>query len=301
LPHVGIEIDRKGYKAMTKSNKTIEQSEAKTFTVTTGLSERTFREAHGILANAYRERLLIERASQGTEFNVETFYADNDIAEQVINSASRTRKVDSDGAPILRKGKYVYSRSRFNQRTMQNAATVIRRHVISSKALSALLKNAGSIELAVNESDRLGSVLGMVARLNRAGLVANNAAGNDAKNEAIKAYVGETARVSAMRALLGSLAGRSIMTADIEKVKSAVSAWEVKQSESETAIEPLTFDGILGKVAKVSDKRAEKKATEQPRAERRTRASKATEPSKSEQAGFEADMSAATESDSKAA
>lgn len=243
-------------------------------TLYNGVSElagETFQKAFGLLAKAFSQRLQIERESLGDAFDADVFWSDNGLAENVIMTASKRPKLKKGTTePMLRKGQPVYQSTRMNARVIASAASIIRSGVRSVRALGALTRRTNSLEQAVIDADKLGNVLSMVRRLAQAGLCADNRAANDAKNAAIAGYVGETPSSSARKALIASLYGQPVTTAQVKQLGEALTQFGedvrtarkiVTDSRPYVAPAPLTFAGVFGTVVQI---------TRKPRASRRT-------------------------------
>jgi hypothetical protein len=264
---------------MTKLN--IETVGANLHNGTSELAGRTFTEAFALLGKAFNQRLQIERDSLGESFDADTFWHDNDLAESVIQSAIKKPAMKNDGSPKMRKGQPVFTTSRMNQRVIASAASIVRSGVRSVRALAALTSKSASIEEAVKNADSLGNILGMVRRLAQAGLVTDNKAANVAKNAAIEAYKAavETPNISAKRALIASLYGQPVTTAQVKQLGEALTQFSedlrtarkiVTDSRPFVAPAPLTFAGIFGTVVEITRKRAPRKPVVKPEVQSET-------------------------------
>lgn len=222
---------------------------ATTFSEESSAARSHFYETHAILTRAYMRRLNFERTAQGKAFDVKAFWADNTISDEVIASTFRRPKLDSKGKQVERKGKLVFETSTFNKRDVANAASMCRSGLRTKSAASKAIQTHGSVESAVKNADKLGSILNLEPRMNRAGLVANNALGNDAKNAAINAYMGETAQSAARRALVGTLYGKPVTSADVKTVIEKLVEFE---NTDEASRAPLTFAEIFGVVVSIN-------------------------------------------------
>jgi hypothetical protein len=246
-------------KTMTKLN--IASTDTATFNEQTTNARNSFDAAFGTLTKAYSRRLQIERDSLGDAFDADVFWADNSIADHVVESSYRRPKMKPGTlTPVLRKGQPVIETSRFNKRDVQNAASFIRGGIRSKRAKDKLIQVHGSIEAAVANRDGLGNVLGMVRRMDAAGLVTNNAAANDSKNAALTAYSGETPSGSARKALIASLYGQSVTSAQVKQLTDALTQFAedvrtarkiVTDARPYVAPAPLTFAGVFGTVTTI--------------------------------------------------
>jgi centrosomal CEP104-like protein len=188
-----------------------------------------FQRLFGIASRAYSQRLQIERDSQDESFDVDSFWADDAIAEEMICAMTKRVKLKpGTNEPVLRKGRPVFVRSGASRRLVALAVSIVRRGVRSVRALQALCRKSNSIAHAVKQADQLGSILRMIAPLRACGLCANNADANKAKDAAIEGWEngGKVPASSARKALIASLYGSPVTLAQVDFLEAALSAWE---------------------------------------------------------------------------
>lgn len=238
------------------------QRAAKVVFVECGTSEigsEYFQEIFSTASRRYTKRLQSERDSQGDRFDVESFWADDKIADEMIwGMAKRAKLKPGTNEPVLRKGNPVFIGTGVSRRLVAVAVSIVRKGVRSIRALQALCRKSNSVAHAVKQADQLGGTLGMVRRLRAAGLCANNRDGNTAKNAAIAGWEdgGKAPASSARTALLASLYGSPVTLAQVDLLEAALSAWEDSRGTRKKTPGPLKFDVIFGKTKPVSAKRS---------------------------------------------
>lgn len=212
----------------------------------------------GIVSKWYSQRLQIERDSIGASFDVDSFWADDKFAEEVIGAMTKRSKLKpGTNEPVLRKGRPVFTRSGASTRLVAVAVSFVRKGVRSVRALQALCRKSNSIAHAVKQADQLGGILRMVPRLVASGLCANNREANKAKTAAIEGWEngGKSPASSARTALIASLYGSAVTLTQVDSLQAALSAWEDARRTRKRTPAPLKFDVIFGKTKPVSAKR----------------------------------------------
>lgn len=218
-----------------------------------------FQGIFGIVSKWYSQRLLIKRDSEGDSFDVESFWADDKIAEEVIGLMTKRPKLKpGTNEPVLRKGQPVFIRSGVSTRLVAVAVSFVRKGVRSVRALQALCRKSNSVAHALKQADQLGSILRMVPRLVASGLCANNREASKAKTAAIEGWEngGKSPATSARTALIASLYGSPVTSAQVDLLEPVLSVWEESRRTRKMTPQPLKFDVILGKTKPVSAKRS---------------------------------------------
>src|SRR6266404_1855239 len=216
-----------------------------------------FQRLFSIARNGYAQRLEVERQSQGESLDVDSFWADDKIAEEMISAMTkRVRLKPGTNEPVLRKGQPVFTRSGASTRLVTLAVSFVRKGVRSVRALQALCRKSNSIAQAVKHADHLGSTLGMVRRLSAAGLCANNTEATKAKNAAIAGWEsgGKAPADSARTALIASLYGSPVTPDQVDLLEAALSVWEAGRRTRKKPPASLKFDVIFRKAKPVSAK-----------------------------------------------
>lgn len=224
---------------------------------TSAIEGEYFQEVFGIAYKGYSQRLQVERDSQRDSFDVDSFWADNEIAEELICAMTkRTKLKPGTNEPLLRKGRPVFSKSGLSRPVAAMAVSIVRKGVRSIRALQALCRKSNSLSHAVKQADQLGSILGMVRRLSAAGLCANNPNANKAKKAAIEGWEngGKAPATSARTALITSLYGSPVTSAQVDLLEAALSAWEDSRRTNKATPAQLKFDVIFGKRRPASSK-----------------------------------------------
>lgn len=217
-----------------------------------------FQRLFAIASRAYTGRLQVERLSKGNGFDVDSFWADDKIAEEMICAMTKRAKLKpGTNEPVLRKGKPVYTRSGASTRLVTVAVSLVRKGVRSARALQALCRKSNSLPHALKQADELGSILRIVPRLVASGLCANNREANAAKNAAIEGWEsgGKSPASCARTALITSLFGSPVALAQVDSLEAALSAWEDARRTRKRTPAPLKFDVIFRKTKPISAKR----------------------------------------------
>jgi len=218
-----------------------------------------FQRIFAIAARGYAQRLQCERDSQGDGFDVDSFWADDVIAEEMICAMTKRVKLKpGTNEPVLRKGNPVFIRSGVSRRLVAAAVSIVRKGVRSVRALQALCRKSNSLAHALKQADQLGSILRMVPRLAASGLCANNREANKAKNAAIEGWEngGKAPANVALTALIASLYGSPVTLDQVDLLEAALSAWEDLRRTRRTTPAPLKFDVMFGKAKPVPAKRS---------------------------------------------
>jgi predicted HicB family RNase H-like nuclease len=224
---------------------------------TSAIDGEYFQEVFGIAQKWYSRRLQIERDSQPDSFDVDSFWADDKIAEDLICAMTKRAKLKpGTNEPVLRKGRPILNRSGLSRPIAAVAVSIVRKGVRSVRALQALCRKSNSLAHAAKQADQLGSTLGMVRRLAAAGLCANNPNAHKAKKAAIEGWEngGKVPASSARSALIASLYGQPVTSAQVDLLETALSAWEDSRRTSKTTPAPMKFDVIFDKTRPVSAK-----------------------------------------------
>src|SRR5712692_4340055 len=212
-----------------------------------------FQRLLGIASRGYSQRLQFERDSQGDRLDVDSFWADNAIAEEMICAMTKRVKLKpGTNEPVLRKGRPVFIRSGASKRLVAVAVSIVRKGVRSVRALQALCRKSNSLAHAVKQADQLGSILRMVPRLAAAGLCANNTDAKKAKNAAIAGWEngGDDPARCALKALIASLYGKDVTSGQEDLLKAALTAWEELRRTSKTTPAPLKFAEVFRKAVR---------------------------------------------------
>ncbi|MEK6286004.1 MAG: hypothetical protein AABO57_09715 [Acidobacteriota bacterium] len=218
-----------------------------------------FQGMFGIVSKWYSQRLQIERDSQGASFDADSFWADDKIAEEMICAITKRAKLKpGTNEPVLRKGRPVFIRSGVSTRLVAVAVSFVRKGVRSVRALQALCRKSNSVAHALKQADQLGSILRMVPRLVASGLCANNREANKAKTAAIEGWEngGKAPATSARTALIASLYGSPVTSAQVHSLEAALSAWEDARRTRKRTPAPLKFDVIFEKTHPAFAKRS---------------------------------------------